>query len=177
MSPPSRWVRGLLWAYQPSRTQDMTGSTNPTLNDELSGEGRACVIHSTCVTLQNSAVLLIGPSGSGKSALALQLMAYGAVLVSDDRTSVRRLEGALIASAPSTIKGLIEARGVGILAADTCEAAPIRLVIDLEQEEQERLPPVRSYNLLGETLPLLHNVKAAHFAAAILQYLKGGRSA
>lgn len=155
----------------------MTGSTNPTLNDELIGKGRACVIHGTCVTLQNSAVLLIGPSGSGKSALALQLMAYGAILVSDDRTSVRRREGALIASAPPAIKGLIEARGIGILTADTRDAAHIRLVVDLEQEEQERLPPVRSYNFLGETLPLLHNVKAAHFAAAVLQYLKGGRNA
>ncbi len=155
----------------------MTDPTSPTLNDEMSGGEQVCIIHASCVTFQNSAVLVIGPSGSGKSALALQLMAHGAVLISDDRTSVRRCERALIATAPPSIKGLIEARGVGVLTADTCEAAFVRLVVDLAHEEQERLPPMRRYNLLGETVPLLHNVKAAHFAAAILQHLKGGRNA
>jgi len=155
----------------------MFDPANPTLNDDMSGGPEACVVYASCVALQNSAALVIGPSGSGKSALALQLMAHGAALISDDRTFVRRREGGLIATAPPSINGLIEARGVGILAADTCEAAFVRLVVDLEHEEQERLPQVRSYSLLGETLPLLHNVKAAHFAAAILQYLKGGRSA
>jgi len=155
----------------------MTNPTNPTLNDVNRGGAEACVLHASCVAIQNSAVLVIGPSGSGKSALALQLMAHGAVLVSDDRTSVRRCEDALIASAPQAIKGLIEARGVGVLTADTCEAAIIRLIVDLEQQEQERLPPLRGYNLLGQTVPLLHKVNTAHFAAAILQHLKGGRNA
>lgn len=155
----------------------MTEPTNPTLSDEMSGGSETCMIHASCVALQNTAVLIIGPSGSGKSALALQLMAYGAALVSDDRTSVRRRAGALIASAPPSIKGLIEARGVGILTADTCDAAVVQLMVDLEQDEQERLPPQRHYNLLGQTVPLLHKVNAAHFAAAILQHLKGGRNA
>ncbi len=146
-------------------------------NDDYSAGQDACILHASCVAFQNSAVLIIGPSGSGKSGLALQLMGFGAVLVSDDKTALFRREGALIASAPVTIKGLIEARGVGILTADTVDAAYVRLVVDLEQEEQDRLPPRRKYNLLGQTVPLLHKVKAAHFAAAILQHLKAGRSA
>jgi len=155
----------------------MTNPVNPAVNHQTSGEGETCILHASCVSYLNSAVLIIGPSGAGKSALALQLMALGAELVSDDKTCVRHCEGALIATAPATIKGLIEARGIGILAADACDAAVVRLVVDLEQDEQDRLPPRRTHNLLGQTLPLLHNVKAAHFAAAILQYLKGGRSA
>jgi len=104
-------------------------------------------------------------------------MALGADLVSDDKTCVRRDSDGLLASAPATIKGLIEARGVGVLVVSPCPVAHIRLIVDLDQIEPDRLPPMRNYNLLGQTLPLLHNVKAAHFAAAILQYLKGGRNA
>ena len=155
----------------------MKTPANPAMYLEASGMGEACILHASCVSRQNCAVLIIGPSGAGKSALALQLMALGAELVSDDRTCLRPSEGGLIATAPPTIKGLIEARGVGILTADTCDAAVVRLVVDLEQTEHDRLPPYRNYNLLGQTLPVLHNVKAAHFAAAILQYLKGERSA
>lgn len=155
----------------------MVNPANPAFNQETSGKAEACILHASCVSYQNGAVLIVGASGAGKSALALQLMALGAELVSDDKTCVRCRDGEVIATAPPTIKGLIEARGVGILMAKTCDAAVVRLIVDLEQAERDRLPPRRTHNLLGQTLPLLHNVKAAHFAAAILQYLKGGRSA
>lgn len=155
----------------------MTDVSDPTLNDETSGSGLACVMHASCVAYGERAVLIKGPSGAGKSSLALQLMALGAVLVADDKTCLRKTEGGLLAMAPAALKGLIEARGVGILTAETCDTAIVRLIVDLEQVEVDRLPPRRSDNLLGQTLPVLHNVRAAHFAAAILQYLKGGRNA
>lgn len=139
--------------------------------------GGSCVLHASCVALEHNAVLILGPSGSGKSALALQLMALGALLVSDDKTHVQVTESGLLATAPSSIQGLIEARGVGVLAAMVCPAARVQLVIDLAVEEHERLPQKRDYYLLGHSLPLLHNVSAAYFPAAILQYLKGGRYA
>ena len=121
-------------------------------------------------------MLLLGPSGSGKSSLALQLMAYGADLVADDTTCVQVREDALLARSPKETAGLIEARGVGLLSAGY-QGAIIRLVVDLSSTETERLPPERRYNLLGQSVPLLHKVEAAFFPAAILQYLKGGRSA
>lgn len=122
-------------------------------------------------------MLITGASGAGKSSLALQLMALGALLVSDDKTCLSNTENGLLATAPASIKGLIEARGVGILAAETCPSAIVRLLVDLDRDETERLPPQRIQNILGQTLPVLHNVKTAHFAAAIIQYLKGGRAA
>jgi len=136
----------------------------------------AIVVHASAVAINGKAALVIGPSGSGKSALCLQLMAAGATLVSDDRTILQIVENTVQARAPETINGMIEARGVGLLNADSCTAR-VALVIDLEQIETDRLPPRRIYNLLGQKLPLLHKVEAAHFPAAILQYLKGGRSA
>ena len=74
------------------------------------------VLHASCVGLDGDAVLILGKSGAGKSALALTLMAYGAQLVADDRVVLRPVDGRIIASAPDTIAGLIEARGVGIFA-------------------------------------------------------------
>lgn len=76
---------------------------------------------------------------------------------------------------PRGIHGQIEARGVGILAAENETAARVVLAVDLGQEERERLPPWRVTEVLGVELPLLHRVESAHFPAAIMQYLKAGR--
>lgn len=137
---------------------------------------RPLVLHASCVALSGSGVLILGAAGRGKSALALQLMALGCDLVSDDRTAVVAAGGKLIAAAPARIRGLIEARGVGILAADAIAAARLALVVDLDQEETDRLPPPRRHVMLGVALPLLHRIESAHFPAAILQYLKAGRA-
>jgi len=134
-------------------------------------------IHASCVALGGRGVLIMGAAGAGKSALALELMAYGAALVADDRTCLRATPGALIASAPASIAGLIEARGVGILHADTLPEAEVVLAVDMEQVETDRLPPRREISLLGRKVSLLHKAENAHFPAAILQYLKRGRSA
>ena len=132
--------------------------------------------HASCVAIDGKAVLICGASGTGKSGLALELMGYGAKLVADDRTVLRRSGDKIYASAPQTIRGEIEARGVGILNADTVEEAPVVLIVNLDEPETERLPPKRSQQILGLSLPLVQNFGIRHFAAAIHQYLKGGRS-
>lgn len=135
------------------------------------------ILHAGCVSLAGRGVLILGPSGSGKSGLALQLMALGCDLVSDDRTSVILRDGAAIASAPAPIAGRIEARGIGLLAARAEPAARLALVVDLAHLESERLPSWRIHSVLGVELPLVHRVESPHFPAAILQYLKAGRAA
>ncbi len=134
-------------------------------------------MHASCVAFDARAVLILGSSGAGKSSLALQLMAFGGVLVSDDKTYLQAGNTEIMASAPATIKGLIEARGVGILEAQTCAFAEVKLIVDLDNLEQERLPKKREYILLGHSIPMLHRVDAPHFPAAIIQYIKEGRSA
>ncbi len=135
------------------------------------------IVHSSCVALAGRGLLILGRSGSGKSTLALQLMALGAVLVSDDRTCVSLRDGALWAEPPAAISGLIEARGVGLLAADPAGAVPLVLAVDLDRVETDRLPPWRELPLMGQRLPLVWRVAHEGFAAAILQYLKKERSA
>lgn len=121
--------------------------------------------------------MIIGPSGSGKSALALQLMAFGCDLVSDDQTLLAARDDMLWASAPATIRDRIEARGVGVLAAMAASGARVVVVIDLGKTESERLPPERLREFCGLTIPVVHKIDAEHFPAALLHYMKAGRVA
>ena len=136
--------------------------------------GHEITLHATCVDYQGKGVLILGASGSGKSALALALMAFGARLVADDRTMVTQ-SGELIATAPRALGGMIEARGVGILNADPVEQTVLRLAIDLDQTEKTRLPQAHRFRKDFISLPCLHKIDAAHFPFAILQYLRGGK--
>lgn len=138
--------------------------------------GESLILHASCVALGERGLLIIGPSGAGKSALALQLIALGARLVSDDRTEVVAGPQGVVARCPSdAIRGLIEARGVGLLRADPVEEAQLVLVADLAQDEDHRLPPRRSMTILGSHLPLALRVRNDHFPAALLLYLERGR--
>jgi HPr kinase/phosphorylase len=136
---------------------------------------KAQTLHASCVALGDRAVLILGPAGSGKSTLALMLMAHGAGLVADDRTELRSVSGRLRARAPDSIRGKIEARGMGILAAAPVPEAEVVLAVDLERRETERLPSPRRLTVLGQEIDLLHKVESPAFPAAVLQYLRCGR--
>lgn len=111
-------------------------------------------VHATCIALGGSGVLIRGPSGSGKSDLALRLIDDGAALVADDQVDVRAAAGALVAAAPETIAGLIEVRGVGIVRVPQTGPVPVALVVDLVgREAVERLPGPVSATIEGVDLP------------------------
>ncbi len=143
----------------------------------MTGAAGTTTLHATTVALNGRGMLIVGPSGSGKSALALRLMSLGARLVADDRTAVSRQGETLVAQCPPAGRGLIEARGVGLLRADPCDAADLALVVDLSQTEADRLPPVRHITILGVSLPLVHKSAHSHFADAMMLYLRHGRHA
>lgn len=130
--------------------------------------------HGCAVAVENRGLLILGRSGAGKSALALTLMSLGADLVADDRVLLRRHGTRLIAMPPETLAGLVEARGVGILRADYVAETQLSLVVDMDQLETERLPRHFKIEILDVALPLLRRCDAAHFAPALIQYLKGG---
>ncbi len=102
--------------------------------------------HATAVVWGNRAVLLRGASGSGKSRLALELLAEArrlgrhAALVGDDRLVLEAASGRLVARAVAEIDGLVEARGLGIVRLAHEPAAVVGLVVDLVRECPERLP-------------------------------------
>ncbi len=135
------------------------------------------ILHATAVSFEDKGVLILGASGSGKSALALELMALGFGLIADDRTEVTRKADDLWLGCPASLPPLIEARGVGLLKARLVPPAKLALVVDLDQLESDRLPPLREISLLGISAALQNRVDGRHFPSAILHYLKAGRSA
>ena len=139
--------------------------------------GNFANIHGSCVAVAGRGLLILGPSGAGKSALALQIMALGGQLVADDRVELTRQGDDVIARCPVALRGLIEARGLGLLRAETLEAAPVALVADLAQAETTRLPEPRQIKLLGLPVALALRGGGDHFAYGLLQYLRGGRAA
>lgn len=147
-------------------------------------------IHASCVLLggageafgapPEAGVLLKGPSGSGKSDLALRLIGRGGMLVADDRTELFRDGTALAARAPCALAGLLEIRGVGILELPYAASAKITLVIELVSQadvvrlpEADRYVPPSSLGLSREYWPPIMRVNAfassavARIAAAV----------
>lgn len=113
-------------------------------------------LHATAVALEGRAVLISGPSGSGKSDLALRMLDRGFELVSDDRTIVRKEGTRLIASAPETIKGKLEVRGVGIVEMEHQNNLPVALVVELTRDIQRMPDENRERMILGIAIPLVN---------------------
>ena len=134
-------------------------------------------LHATCVAVEGKGLLILGPSGSGKSSLALQMMGLGALLVADDRVALDRRGDALFATCPPPLRGLIEARGLGILRADPVPEARVVLIADLALPPAARLPPPASLQLHGCEIDLVAAAPNAHFSAALVQFLRRGGAA
>lgn len=92
----------------------------------------------SCVAMRGRGILITGPSGSGKSSLALALMDRGAELVGDDGVTLAQVGELVIATPPPNTEGLIEIRNVGLLEVPTARA-PVAIVINLTTAA-ERLP-------------------------------------
>jgi HPr kinase/phosphorylase len=113
-------------------------------------------IHGTAIALGEQGVLLRGPSGSGKSDLALRLIEGGARLIADDQTELRESGGGVHLSAPASIAGQMEIRGLGIVRVPQQASAPLRLVVDLVPPEAiERLPEPLFCRFFGYDVPRL----------------------
>lgn len=111
--------------------------------------------HASTVAQGGRAVLIIGPSGSGKSDLALRLLDRGFSLVSDDQTLVRIEDGRLLASPPPTIAGKLEVRGIGIVEMEHDHDVPVALLVELTSDIQRMPDDERQRPILGIQIPLI----------------------
>lgn len=119
-------------------------------------------IHASAALVGERAVIIRGPSGSGKSKLALALLDAAksgllpyAKLVADDRIKISAAHGRLVVSAPETISGMIEVHGLGIRAADCERIALAGWIVDLSAKDAARMPELSSAEILGVTIPRL----------------------
>ena len=73
------------------------------------------LLHATAVAVDGQGLLILGPSGSGKSQLAIEMLTLGADLISDDRVWLRAAEEGIVLQAADPLAGRIEARGLGLI--------------------------------------------------------------
>jgi len=151
--------------------------------------------HGTFVRVGELGVLILGPPGAGKSALALALMDQPGrgtgpadlttTLIADDQICLwlDPATAQVMGRAPATLAGLLEIRGVGIVAVDYVRAFPLGLVVELKKAgEIERLPdfPNACARVLGQAIPLVKIATGDMAAAAKVRTSAGiilGRNA
>ncbi len=144
------------------------------------------LVHGTAIAVGGHALLIRGPSGSGKSDLALRCLVHPvsplvpepALLVADDQVLVERRGATLVGRAPDPIRGKLEVRGLGIIdvANVAPDGVPIILLVELVPLEQiDRLPDMSLVTpVAGVQLPLLR-VTAAEASAPTKVMLALGR--
>ena len=139
------------------------------------GEG-SLIVHGAAVAVAGRGVLILGGSGSGKSALALAMIGRGAALVADDRVILERRGGALVARAPATIAGLIEARGVGILRLPALAEAPLVAAVDLDRPAAARMPQPVTITHLGIGIELISGRDVPNLELVLTIFVQNGRA-
>ena len=115
------------------------------------------LIHASCVEFMGSGLLICGRPGSGKSVLCLRLIVAGAKFVSDDQTVVENRGGKLTASAPDSIKGMLEIRGVGIIETPCIDKTEISLKLSLQSSAQiDRMPEKHTELIENAEIPVFY---------------------
>lgn len=134
-------------------------------------------LNATGVAVDGQGVAILGAPGSGKSSLALELIALGGHLIADDGLWLDTGAAPARLCRPDAATGLIEARGIGLLqAGTTCDRAPLALAVDLDRAEGRRLPP-RRYVAVGDgLLPLILGARNNNLAPALSLMLRHGRA-
>jgi HPr kinase/phosphorylase len=139
--------------------------------------GAHSTVHASAVLVGPRAVLIRGPSGSGKSRLALDLIETAragslafARLVADDRVHLENVNGRLLVRPAAALAGLIEVRGVGLRRVAYEPSAVVGLVVDLNAEDAQRLPnpATRRIEIGGTALPRLAVASGAAVLPAVL---------
>ena len=113
-------------------------------------------MHSSSVVIDDNGVLILGDSGSGKSDLALRLIDNGATLISDDISICRKNLNNIYLYCPPEIKGLLEVREIGIVTVPFVERIKLRLVVNLNSNNNERFPKDTSFRIMGIKIPTIN---------------------
>ena len=115
----------------------------------------AQMVHGSAVAVSGQGVLLLGPSGSGKSDLALRLIDRGAKLIADDVVDIESPHGMPVLVFQPNLAGKIEVRGIGICSVEYVDSAPMCLVVEFA-DKVERMPPEdRRISICGFSVPLV----------------------
>ena len=111
------------------------------------------VVHASCVDVNGSGVLIVGRSGSGKSSLAINLIALGSKLVADDQCELVRKNNSFRISKPASLPKSIEIRGVGLVSVPMVNETSLDWVVNMDEVEKERMPTPQFTEIGGFRVP------------------------
>ena len=111
------------------------------------------IMHASCVDINGSGVLIIGRSGSGKSSLAINLLALGSKLVADDQCEIVKNNNRFCVSKPASLPKSIEIRGVGLVSVPIVNETSLDWVVNMDEVEKERMPTPRFTEIGGFRVP------------------------
>ena len=130
------------------------------LNDSL-------IMHATCVDINGCGVLIVGRSGSGKSSLAINLIALGSILVADDQCEIVKKNNKLCVFKPTFLPSSIEIRGVGLVSVPMVVETSLDWVVNMDEAETERMPDLRFTKIGGYRVPTVRGKNMDGLASRI----------
>ena len=111
------------------------------------------IMHASCVDVNGSGVLIVGRSGSGKSSLAINLLALGSKLVADDQCELVMKNNKIRISKPASLPNSVEIRGVGLVSVPMVIETSLDWVVNMDEAETERMPNLRFTEIDGYRVP------------------------
>ena len=124
-------------------------------------------MHATCVDVNGSGVLIVGHSGSGKSSLAINLLALGSKLVADDQCELVKKNKKFCVFKPVSLPNSIEIRGVGLVSVPMVVETSLDWVVDMDETETERMPDLRFTEIGGYRVPTVFGKNMDELASRI----------
>ena len=125
------------------------------------------IMHASCVDVNGSGVLIVGRSGSGKSSLAINLLALGAKLVADDQCELVRKNNSCRIFKPASLPKSIEIRGIGLVSVPMVVETSLDWVVDMDEAETERMPDLRFTKIDGNRVPTVFGKNVDELAPRI----------
>ena len=125
------------------------------------------IMHATCVDINGSGVLIVGRSGSGKSSLAINLLALGSTLVADDQCELVKKNNRFRISKPASLPNSIEIRGVGLVSVPMVVETSLDWVVNMDEAETERMPDLRFTEIDGYKIPTIFGKNMDDLASRI----------
>ena len=117
--------------------------------------------------INGSGVLIVGSSGSGKSSLAINLLALGSKLVADDQCELVKKNNRFSVSKPASLPNSIEIRGVGLVSVPMVVETSLDWVVDMDETETERMPDLRFTEIGGYRVPTVFGKNMDELASRI----------
>ncbi len=124
-------------------------------------------MHATCVDVNGSGVLIVGHSGSGKSSLAINLLALGSKLVADDQCELVKKNKKFSVFKPVSLPNSIEMRGVGLVSVPMVVETSLDWVVNMDEAEKERMPDLRFTEIDGYKIPTIFGKNMDDLASRI----------